>query len=140
MCPRTKGMRIDESRPYVSIMINKSGLKVFTSANQFYIMIASPNKLFFIKPRLDAHGVQVMLTHTVGYTAAFHANQVADAFVSANHCQVGSNALVCDIYQCDEPFHKSITSVTSVTSVASVASVASAKRRPLSQSKKHKSI
>jgi hypothetical protein len=86
-------------KPYVKIPINMEGMNAFISARELYSMIHSDRNVFYIEPKLDRNGTQISLTHTITWKNVYgEAN-----WVSANHCQSGSNILVYEIKVCNNP-------------------------------------
>ncbi len=86
-------------KPYVKIPINMEGMNAFISARELYSMIHSERNVFYIEPKLDRNGTQISLTHTITWKNVYgEAN-----WVSANHCQSGSNILVYEIKVCNNP-------------------------------------
>ena len=85
-------------KPYVKVPINAEGMNAFISAQELYSMIHSDKNVFYIEPKLDERGNQISFTHTI-------TNGVAEggSFVSANHCQSGSNVLLYEIKICNNP-------------------------------------
>ena len=86
-------------KPYVKLPVNMEGMNAFISARELYSMIHSEKNIFYIEPKLDIHGTQISFTHTITWKNVYgEAN-----WVSANHCQSGSNILVYEIKVCNNP-------------------------------------
>ncbi len=85
-------------KPYVKIPINAEGMNAFISARELYSIIQSDNNVFYIEPKLDAGGNQISFTHTIT-----HGVSQGGSFVSANHCQSGSNILLYEVKVCNNP-------------------------------------
>jgi hypothetical protein len=86
--------------PYIKVPINDSGLNGFIPLIQLRTLLRSNNRIYYIYPFLEADGTQKMITHTASWQNAYSSNP---NYVSANHCQAGSNILVYTLKLCREP-------------------------------------
>lgn len=85
---------------YVGIPINKDGFRAFFDIRQIrslLLLLGKGIKVFYITPHLDIDG-----THeTISYTSSYQNAYTRDPdYVSANHCQKGSNISIYDIKVC----------------------------------------
>ncbi len=86
-------------KPYVKLPVNMEGMNAFISARELYSMIHSSKNIFYIEPKVDIHGTQISFTHTITWKNVYG----EPSWVSANHCQSGSNILVYEIKVCNNP-------------------------------------
>lgn len=94
------GIDIRTAPRYIRIPADESGLNVFIPEKNVKQAIRSDEKIFCIVPLLFTKGrekgIQAYLTHTV--TEAVFKRE--EDFVSANHCQKGSNLLLSKFVKC----------------------------------------
>lgn len=95
-----RGMIFDLKKPYVGLPLDITGLKGYFPAGQVMRLLKSKSKVFFIKPHMEGR-IHKMLTHTASHRNAAPGRE--RDFVSANHCQAGTNVLVYDIEKCVQP-------------------------------------
>ena len=86
---------------YIKIPLNNAGLNGFISLIQIIKLIRVQNKIFYIYPYLE-DGIQKMITHSASWQNSFGPSSNRN-YVSANHCQSGSNILVYTLKICTDP-------------------------------------
>lgn len=87
----------DKKNPYIQLPANKEGLLASVPYTQVSDLLRSNHRVFYLVPRINENGVQIMLTHTSSYKNVLGSNP---DYTSSNHCQGGSAALVYDIKKC----------------------------------------
>lgn len=99
-----RGMQFDNSVEYVKIPISsdKNGvLNGFLDVKILKRVLKNKNKIFYIEPKLDLiNRSQTTISHTVSVEIA--ERRPGYTYVSANHCQRGSNILVYTIKTCED--------------------------------------
>lgn len=84
--------------PYLAFPIDKQGMNGFIPVGQVLTMLDMDHQLFFIKPQ-TVNGDQVTFTHTATWKNVL--SKLPD-YVSANHCQFGSNIMIYDLCVCKQ--------------------------------------
>jgi len=95
-------MQFNKDNAYVGIPLDCTGMKAYILSSEIEALLNSKHRVFFIEP-LMTNGVQKMITHTASYKNVFPSN-LSNRFVSANHCQGGSNILIYEIVSCSYKF------------------------------------
>lgn len=88
--------------PYLKIFINDDGLTGFVPLIQVQKILQSNYKIYYINPMLDRDGTQKMITHTATWQNSYGPIESIN-YLSANHCQAGSNILVYNLKVCRDP-------------------------------------
>jgi hypothetical protein len=85
--------------PHLGLPIDKDGgMKGFIPVGQVMSLIESKHQVFFIRAKM-INGEQVSFSHTASWQVLFSKNP---NWVSANHCQLGSNIMVYEICRCPD--------------------------------------
>ena len=97
---RTMGTYNSEKYFYIKFPVNIDGLNGFFAEDIISNAYHSRNiNIFYIIPELDDDGIQKSFTHSVSWQNAY--GPIEDRnFVSANHCQHGSNILLYTLAIC----------------------------------------
>lgn len=98
-------LQYDVNKALIGLPIDVDALKICVPVVQVQSMLMSKDRLFLVEPDLDQDGIQIMVTHSISHGAAFPSSMLnSEAFVSANHCQRGSNLMVYKLSTlCDKP-------------------------------------
>ena len=92
-------MEFNKKAAYVGIPLDCTGMKAYIRVGAVTDMLKSRECVFFINPYM-VDGVQKMITHTASYKNVFD-RPLSNRFVSANHCQGGSNILIYELVKCN---------------------------------------
>lgn len=96
--PRTQDrtLQANTKNPYVGIPTNSDNFKGYVPVSQLLGLLCDRGNtnIYAIVPKLGPDGQQMSWTHTISFKNAF--NDGAN-FVSANHCQRGSNIMLFEI-------------------------------------------
>ena len=86
------------SKPYVKLPI-QGGVNGYLPLNDVHHILDSEQKIFYIVPLEDEHGVHKMITHSVTHKNAAE-SRIRD-YVSTFHCQAGTNIMLYTVQVCD---------------------------------------
>jgi hypothetical protein len=87
--------------PYIKIPIDNTGLNGFIPLSQLVTLLSRNNRIYYIYPLLE-NGVQKMIPLTATWQNSYGPIENR-RYVSANHCQDGSNILIYTLKLCTNP-------------------------------------
>jgi len=101
--PGTNNKRINNvirNKAYVKMPIDPDGLLGYVPIGEISAVLESEDRVFYVFPRNDPDGNQIMITHSISWNNIYGQNP---NHVSANHCQGGTSILVYTIKKCGGP-------------------------------------
>lgn len=101
--PGTNNKRINNvirNKAYVKMPIDPDGLLGYVPIGEISAVLESEDRVFYVFPRNDPDGNQIMITHSISWNNIYGQNP---NHVSANHCQGGTAILVYTIKKCGGP-------------------------------------
>lgn len=87
---------------YVKLPIDKEGLNGFFPIKKLESVLWSDYRVYYIVPKVNEFNNQKMVNYSISWINAYGPPSERN-YVSANHCQEGSNILIYDIKICKNP-------------------------------------
>lgn len=87
---------------YLKIPIDRSGMNGFVPLNKIRKVLEKNYRIYYIVPSESEPGIQKMVNYSITWQNAYGPENRRN-YVSANHCQEGSNILIFDIKVCKNP-------------------------------------
>ena len=87
---------------YVKLPIDKEGLNGFFPMEKLELVLSTDYRVYYIVPKVSEFNNQKMVNYSISWNNAYGPPSERN-YVSANHCQEGSNILIYDIKICKNP-------------------------------------